>query len=126
MKTIIVCILALVAIVAARPDTTYTDRYDNINIDEILNNKRLLTPYIKCMLDQGKCSAEGKELKSHIKEALETYCEKCNDTQKTKTRQVISHLVNNENEYWNQLTEKYDPDHKYTKKYEDELRKIKA
>lgn len=63
MKTMIVCILALVAIVAARPDTTYTDRYDNIDIDEILSNKRLLTPYIKCMLDQGKCSAEGKELK---------------------------------------------------------------
>lgn len=60
----IVCVLALVAIVAARPETDkYTDRYDNIDIDEILSNRRLLTPYIKCILDQGKCSAEGKELK---------------------------------------------------------------
>lgn len=41
----------------------YTDQYDNINVDEILENKKLLVAYIKCVLDQGRCVPEGKELK---------------------------------------------------------------
>lgn len=41
----------------------YTDRYDEINIEEILGNKRLLTGYVKCLLDTGRCTPEGKELK---------------------------------------------------------------
>lgn len=42
----------------------YTDRYDNLNLDEILGNRRLFIPYIKCVLDQGRCVPEAKELKS--------------------------------------------------------------
>lgn len=41
----------------------YTDRYDHLNLDEIISNKRLLSSYIKCILDKGRCSPEGKELK---------------------------------------------------------------
>lgn len=41
----------------------YTDRYDNLNVDEIIANRRLLEPYIKCVLEKGKCTAEGKEMK---------------------------------------------------------------
>ena len=126
MKVIIVCVLALAAIVAARPEEQYTNRYDNINVEEITGNRRLLIPYLKCVLDQGKCSPEGKELKSHIQEALENYCAKCNEVQKTKTRQVLRHLINNEADYWAQLTAKYDPERKYVKKYEDELKTLKA
>ncbi|KAL0820529.1 hypothetical protein ABMA28_006383 [Loxostege sticticalis] len=126
MKTFVaICFLALAAMAAARPQT-YTDRYDTINLDEILQNKRLLVPYIKCILDQGRCTAEGKELKSHIREALENFCAKCTETQRTGTRRVIGHLINNEPEYWAQLTAKYDPQHKYVVKYEDELRIAKA
>lgn len=55
-------LLALAATVYARPEQ-YTDRYDNVNIPEILANKRLRVPYIKCLLGEGKCSPDGKELK---------------------------------------------------------------
>ncbi|MCQ9140773.1 A10/OS-D family protein, partial [Bacillus amyloliquefaciens] len=121
MKTVL-CFLVLVVVAFARPDSsTYTDKYDNINIDEILSNKRLLTPYIKCMLDEIKCSTEGKELKSHIKDALENECIKCTDAQKSGTRKVIGHLINKEPEYWSQLTKKYDPKQHYSQKYEKEL-----
>lgn len=41
----------------------YTDRFDSIDIDEILANRRLLVPYLKCALDKGRCTPEGKELK---------------------------------------------------------------
>lgn len=39
------------------------DRYKSVNIEEVLSNKRLLGAYIKCMLDKGRCTPEGKELK---------------------------------------------------------------
>lgn len=51
------------AIVSAKPAELYTDKYDGIEIKEILSNRRFLLPYLKCLLDQGKCSPEGKELK---------------------------------------------------------------
>nr|AOG12900.1 chemosensory protein [Eogystia hippophaecolus] len=127
MKTfIVVCLFAVVTIASARPDDKYTDKYDKINLDEILENRRLLIPYLKCILEQGKCSPEGKELKSHIQEALENYCAKCTETQRNGTRRVIGHLINNEEEYWGQLKAKYDPTNKYVTKYEDDLRSVKA
>ncbi|XP_022834059.1 ejaculatory bulb-specific protein 3-like [Spodoptera litura] len=128
MKSMIVlCVLSVAALVVARPDDShYTDRYDNVNLDEILSNRRLLVPYVKCILDQGKCAPDAKELKEHIREALENECGKCTETQKNGTRRVIEYLINNEEEYWNELTVKYDPERKYTAKYEKELKKIKA
>ncbi|CAH0713328.1 unnamed protein product, partial [Brenthis ino] len=78
------------------------------------------------MLEEGKCSAEGKELKSHIQEALENNCAKCTNAQKSGTKKVIGHLINNENEYWEKLTAKYDPQHKYSVKYEKDLKTVSA
>ncbi|CAB3370585.1 Hypothetical predicted protein [Cloeon dipterum] len=60
------CILAVVASVAAAPQNSgrkYNDKYDHIDVDSILRNDRILSSYIKCMLDQGPCTAEGKNLK---------------------------------------------------------------
>lgn len=58
------CMVALVSVVAARPDTKYTTKYDNVDLDEILKSDRLLNNYIKCLLEQGKCTPDGQELKS--------------------------------------------------------------
>ncbi|CAK1552544.1 unnamed protein product [Leptosia nina] len=127
MKLVIILIVCL-ACAYARPETsdTYTDKYDGIELDDILSNRRLFLPYVQCILEKGKCSPEGRELKSHIKEALENFCDKCTEAQKRGTQKVISYLVNNETEYWNQLVAKYDPNRKYVTKYEKELRSIKA
>nr|AND82443.1 chemosensory protein 1 [Athetis dissimilis] len=123
---IVLCVLSVAVMALARPeDAKYTDRYDNVNLDELLSNRRLLVPYIKCILDQGKCTPEGKELKSHIKEALEQDCAKCTPTQRDGTRQVMGHLINHETDYWNQLKAKYDPQSKYASKHEQDLRELK-
>ena len=52
------------AVVAARPDDKYTTKYDNIDLNEILKNKRLLKGYVNCLLEKGPCSPDGTELKS--------------------------------------------------------------
>ncbi|KAF2905768.1 hypothetical protein ILUMI_00408, partial [Ignelater luminosus] len=59
----------------------YTTKYDSINIDEILDNKRLLQGYIKCLMETGKCNEEGQTLKEVIPDALITACKKCSETQ---------------------------------------------
>lgn len=61
----------------------------------------------------------------HFKEALENECAKCTDVQKKGIRRVVKHLINHENDYWNELTAKFDPDRKFTEKYEKELKELK-
>lgn len=57
-------LLALCICVLSRPQTDkYTTKYDEIEVDEILNNKRLLNPYVECALETGPCTKEAKELK---------------------------------------------------------------
>ncbi|CAH2242313.1 jg25227 [Pararge aegeria aegeria] len=99
-------------------------RLKSVHIEEVLANKRLLSAYIKCVLDRARCTPEGKELKSHITKALQSGCDNCTDEQKDGVRKVIGHLVKKEQDYWDQLVEKYDPKGVYSQKYEDELKAI--
>ncbi|PZC77869.1 hypothetical protein B5X24_HaOG200665 [Helicoverpa armigera] len=119
MKFFVVAIV--VALAAFAVAETYTDRYDNINIDEIIENRKLLVPYIKCVLEQGRCTPEGRELKAHIKDALQTSCTKCTQKQRKASRKVVKHIRANELDYWKQLLAKYDPDSIYEKNYESFL-----
>lgn len=54
--------LALVTVVVGVEK--YSTKYDDVDVDKILRNDRVLTNYIRCMLDEGSCTAEGRELKS--------------------------------------------------------------
>ena len=70
-KSLIAVLLCLVAVqwVVVLADR-YTDRYDNVDLDSFLQNKRALNAIIKCLLDKGPCSPEGKEIKSKAIEPL--------------------------------------------------------
>lgn len=51
-------------LICARPaEEKYTTKYDNIDYKSILNSKRLLSNYMKCLLDGEKCTPAAKELK---------------------------------------------------------------
>nr|QEV81556.1 chemosensory protein 14 [Grapholita molesta] len=102
----------------ALADEKYTDKYDKIDLDEILGNKRLLQAYVNCILDKGKCTPEGKELKDTIRDAMTTSCEKCTEQQRKGARKVVKHLKEKEPEYWNQIKAKYDPGDKFQESYE--------
>ncbi|XP_068620563.1 allergen Tha p 1-like [Battus philenor] len=115
-------LLVLLCVVAAVVAETYTDKYDNIDLKEIIENKRLLLVYVNCILDKGKCSPEGKELKAHMKEAVETGCEKCTEAQKNGTSTMIDHLIKAEPEIWNEMTAKFDPTGEGRKVYEERAR----
>lgn len=55
-------LVSLVALVVA--NEKYTGKYDDVNVDKILQNNRVLTNYIRCLMDEGPCTAEGRELRS--------------------------------------------------------------
>jgi len=57
-------ILLVLLIAFATAAEKYSVKYDNVNVDSILQNNRVLTNYIRCMLDEGPCTAEGRELRS--------------------------------------------------------------
>ncbi|XP_026320510.1 ejaculatory bulb-specific protein 3-like [Hyposmocoma kahamanoa] len=122
MKLVLIAIGLTLSCIWA--EEKYTDKYDSLNIDEVIANKRLLNAYNKCVLDQGKCTSEGRELKSHIAEGLKTGCAKCTDAQHKGMRKVIKHLMTHDKNVWRQMVEKYDPKRVYSTKYEKELKSL--
>nr|CAJ01477.1 hypothetical protein [Locusta migratoria] len=125
MRNTAVALLLLVAVAAAMPDgDKYTTKYDNIDLDEILRNERLFSKYADCLLDEGndRCTADGKELKVLIPDALQNECAKCNEKQKQGVEKVIRFLVTEKKDIWEKLRAKYDPDGTYYKNYEHYLK----
>lgn len=59
--TVFVVSLSLVVVLG---DKQYPTKYDGLDVDKILSNDRILTSYIKCILGEGSCTTEGRELKS--------------------------------------------------------------
>lgn len=55
-------LVVLVGVAAA--DDLYTTKYDGVDVDSILKNDRLLNSYFNCIMEKGKCSPDGTELKS--------------------------------------------------------------
>ena len=57
-------VLAAVFGIISAQKAGYTNKYDSVDVDSILSNKRVLDNYIKCLMDKGACTPEGRELKS--------------------------------------------------------------
>lgn len=119
MKFAIVCIFALVTIVIARPDDKYTTKYDGIDLDEVLKSDRLFNNYFKCLMDKGKCTPDGNELKRVLPDALKTNCAKCSPKQRDGSDKVIRYMIEKRPAQWEALQTKYDPEHIYIDQYKD-------
>lgn len=63
MRILVVCFLAASVFVIVNGQEI-DHKYDNFDVDEVLNNQRILKNYIKCMLDKGPCTPEGKDFRS--------------------------------------------------------------
>ncbi|XP_062552540.1 ejaculatory bulb-specific protein 3-like [Armigeres subalbatus] len=114
MKTFVAA-LALFAVVAAQD--SYTTKFDNIDVDEILNSDRLFKSYFQCLLDEGRCTPEGNELKRVLPNALETACAKCSEKQRSAGVRAIKHLSEKRPEEFKALRARFDPENKYVDQY---------
>ncbi|XP_015592599.1 ejaculatory bulb-specific protein 3 [Cephus cinctus] len=96
---------------------TYTTRWDKVNVDDILESKRLLHYYFNCLMNKGPCPPDGHELKRVLPEALQTACAKCTKSQIEGSVKVIRYLRQFEPGKFKQLAERYDPEGMYRKRY---------
>lgn len=44
--------------------SSYTTKYDNINLNDLMKNDRMRKNYVACLLNEGPCTPDGSELKS--------------------------------------------------------------
>uniref|UniRef100_A0A1A9V6A2 Uncharacterized protein n=1 Tax=Glossina austeni TaxID=7395 RepID=A0A1A9V6A2_GLOAU len=123
MKFLTIAVAVVLMTVAVIAEEQYTTKFDNIDVDEILASDRLFDNYFKCLVDEGKCTPEGRELKKTLPDALETACAKCNDKQKATVDKVIRFLTEKKPAQWKALQAKYDPSGEYLKKYRSEAEK---
>lgn len=82
-------IIALVVVTISNCEETYDIKYDNVDIDEILKSERLLTNYIKCLMDEGPCTEDGRDLKDTLPDAITTDCSKCTEKQKEGSNRIM-------------------------------------
>uniref|UniRef100_A0A8D9BJ08 Ejaculatory bulb-specific protein 3 n=1 Tax=Cacopsylla melanoneura TaxID=428564 RepID=A0A8D9BJ08_9HEMI len=122
MLKFVVLLSAAACVYAA--SAPYTTKYDNINLDEILANDRLVSSYIKCLLDEGTCTPDGAELKSVLPDALKTSCTSCSQKQRSGSKRIFKFLIEKKPEEWAKLEQKYDPEGTYKTKYQAELKAL--
>ncbi|XP_066259550.1 ejaculatory bulb-specific protein 3-like [Euwallacea similis] len=123
MKVLMLLSLLVLLVVGSPIPDQYTSKFDNVDFDQILQSDRLLSNYINCLLDKGKCTPDAIELKKNLPDALETECSKCSAKQKEGVRKVVTFLIEKRKDYWKELEKKYDPEGKYYKKYQETAKK---
>lgn len=62
----VVLFFGLCGLAYCRPEEKYTTKYDNVNLDDIIRNDRLMKNYLDCVLEKRKCTKDGEELKSKL------------------------------------------------------------
>ncbi|XP_034939979.1 ejaculatory bulb-specific protein 3-like [Chelonus insularis] len=115
MKTLVVLLLFVGVAFAA---TSLSKQLANADIDTVLQNQRLLSRYIQCLLDSVPCTAEGRELKKTLPNALKSGCSQCDAKTKETVEKVINHLKSKRANDWEKLLAKYDPKGEYKKRFE--------
>ncbi|XP_063238693.1 ejaculatory bulb-specific protein 3-like [Bacillus rossius redtenbacheri] len=119
---VLVVLVVLAVMGSGLADNKYTTKYDNVDLDEILNSNRLLTFYVDCLLGKtNRCSPDAKELKANLPDALLSECSKCSEKQKAGAEKVINFLIEKKPELWRQLEAKFDPQGTYHAKYRSRL-----
>ncbi|KAK9892194.1 hypothetical protein WA026_018999 [Henosepilachna vigintioctopunctata] len=112
-----------VCYVGAASISTYSNRYDKIDLQAVIRNDRLLRNYVDCLLDKVNCRPDGLELKKALPDALKNECSRCTEAQKKGTTLMLRHLILNRRQWWNELEAKYDPKRIYITRYSAQLKK---
>ncbi|XP_043471758.1 ejaculatory bulb-specific protein 3-like [Leptopilina heterotoma] len=79
----------------------YPTKYDNVNIDEILNNSRVRKQYSMCYLGTGPCvTSDATFFKEIFTDAIATKCKKCTEKQKEIFEKIVVFYMREEPEVW--------------------------
>nr|UYB00860.1 chemosensory protein [Nilaparvata lugens] len=121
---IIKCVLLVsVSVSLCLADDQYTSKYDNIDLDKILDSKRLVSNYVQCLLGTKGCPPEGLELKRILPDALKTQCSKCTCVQRQGAVKAIQRLQKDYPDEWKLLLDKWDAKRESLAKFDDYVKK---
>ncbi|CAH0550950.1 unnamed protein product [Brassicogethes aeneus] len=90
-----------------------TSRLDKLDINYVLSTGRILDNYLKCIMDKGPCTVEGRELKGAIPEAIIRGCKKCSEPTKKIVKKSANYIIKNRPGVWTKLKKHFDPEEKY-------------
>lgn len=63
MKFVVVFLFAVIVSINAGNEK-YSSRFDEIDVDSVLSNERLIKQHHECLMDRGTCTKDLTELKS--------------------------------------------------------------
>ncbi|VVC24358.1 Insect odorant-binding protein A10/Ejaculatory bulb-specific protein 3 [Cinara cedri] len=99
----------------------YLATMDNIDLDQLLNNTRLMTSHIKCLLDEGPCTAQTKESKKLLPTLIKDSCSSCTKEQKKRMKKMIDTVKTLRPNDYKRLSKFFDPEGKHEQKFLDNL-----
>nr|AYN07337.1 chemosensory protein 9 [Yemma signatus] len=119
LATLIVC-----GLIGARPisadeendEDIYNKIFDSVDVDEILNNDRILDTYLKCFFNTGPCSNIAGSMKDKIPEVFETVCGLCTNKQKDIFKHSLDVFIPKRPKDWEHILQIYDPNGAYEPK----------
>ncbi|KAL5240347.1 hypothetical protein ACI65C_007757 [Semiaphis heraclei] len=95
------------------PSGYYINTYDNLDVGRLLRNKMFVSGFIKCFVNEGRCSTEGQQVKVYLlPEIIRTVCGKCSPRQKDMARLVLRHIYTNRRDDFEKIMQIYDTDGK--------------
>ncbi|KYN27880.1 PREDICTED: ejaculatory bulb-specific protein 3-like [Trachymyrmex cornetzi] len=106
LSLIVTIIVVALACVYAEKEF-YSSRYDDVNIQEILENEKLRAQYYNCFLGTAPCkTADAKFFAGVIGEAMQTQCRKCTEKQKNLLDTLVDWYTKNRPEEWEAFVKK--------------------
>nr|ANT46051.1 chemosensory protein 3 [Microplitis mediator] len=87
-------------------DELYSDKYDNLNVDEALANAEVRQTYFNCFMDKGPCGEDATYWKGNFPEAIATNCKKCTEWQKEAFDKIADWYTVHEPDNWNSFVDK--------------------
>ncbi|XP_070169008.1 ejaculatory bulb-specific protein 3-like [Polyergus mexicanus] len=99
--------LISIALLCVFAEELYSDKYDYIDMKEILKNHKLRVQYYQCVMETGPCLTEdAKFIKEISSEAFQTKCKKCTEKQKKMLDIIVDWYTQNEPELWQKFVKK--------------------
>ncbi|XP_054277856.1 ejaculatory bulb-specific protein 3-like [Macrosteles quadrilineatus] len=91
-------------------------RLEKIDVDNMLNNNRIMTNYVKCFVGKGACSPEARDFRKLIPKLTATACGDCTPNQKKIIKKIFLFMYFERSSDWKVLQERYDPNRKFEAK----------
>ncbi|GAB1860002.1 Chemosensory protein [Camponotus japonicus] len=101
----LICTIAIIGIAlmcVLAEEEKYEDKYDDIDVHEVLENVKLREQYYKCFMATGPCvTADQKFFSKIVSEAFQTKCKLCTEKQKYMLDEISEWYTKNDPEKWN-------------------------